>query len=146
MHAWYSHAKHGDEMHITQHTDYALRVLILLAVRNEKLTIAHVAQHFGISQDHLRKVVHRLGLLGYVATVRGKQGGLALAMSPAQINVGQVLRDFEPHFNMVECFDARTNHCALFPACGLQGALRKATDNFLATLDGYTLADLLPGR
>lgn len=133
-------------MHITQHTDYALRVLILLAVRDERLTIAQIAEHFDISQDHLRKVVHRLGMLGYVATVRGKQGGLALAMTPADINVGRVLRDFEPHFNMVECFNAQTNHCALFPECGLQGALRKATASFLTTLDGYTLADIVPGR
>ncbi|MGE0080087.1 MAG: Rrf2 family transcriptional regulator [Thiohalomonadaceae bacterium] len=133
-------------MHITQHTDYALRVLILLALRKEKVTIAQIAEHFAISQDHLRKVVHRLGMLGYVKTARGKQGGLTLAMAPAQVNVGQVLRDFEPHFDMVECFNARTNHCALFPECGLQGALREATARFLATLDGYTLADLLHAR
>jgi Rrf2 family nitric oxide-sensitive transcriptional repressor len=131
-------------MHITQHSDYALRVLILLAVRQEKTTIAQVAEYFGISLDHLRKVVHRLATLGYVSTTRGKQGGLALARPTTAINVGQVLRDFEPHFHMVECFNAQTNRCALFPACGLQGALQAATHSFLETLDGYTLADIIP--
>lgn len=131
-------------MHITRHSDYALRVLILLALRKEKVTIAQIAEHFGISQDHLRKVVHRLGTLGYVSTARGNQGGLTLALDPTQINVGRVLRDFEPHFDMVECFNARTNRCALFPECGLQDVLREATTNYLATLDRYTLADLVP--
>ncbi len=131
-------------MHITQHSDYALRVLILLTMRGEKLTIAQVAAHFRISQEHLRKVVHRLATLGYIVTTRGKQGGFALAKPAKEINVGRVIRDFEPHFDIVECLARQSHDCALLPACGLQGVLRKATDNFLATLDRYTLADIVP--
>ncbi|HXH13128.1 MAG TPA: Rrf2 family transcriptional regulator [Alphaproteobacteria bacterium] len=134
-------------MHLTQHADYALRVLIYLGLRRDRLvTIREVARCYGISRNHLMKVVQRLGSWGYVSTLRGKGGGLRLAMPPEQINLGAVLRRAEEGFILVECFDPVNNRCCIAPACLLKKVLYEALESFLATLDRYTLADLLHNR
>lgn len=130
-------------MHLTRYTDYALRTLIYLALKGgEPATIQEVAQRYGISQNHLMKVVHKLGTLGYVRTVRGKGGGVSLAQRPPEINVGRVVRDTEPYFAMAECFEP-DGRCVIAPVCRLAGALQEALDAFLAVLDRFTLADLV---
>jgi Rrf2 family nitric oxide-sensitive transcriptional repressor len=91
------------------------------------------------------KVVHQLGLAGYVETVRGRNGGLRLARPPAEINVGEVVRRMEPDLDIVPCFNA-SGACVIQPACILKGALDEALDAFLAVLDRYTLADLTTAR
>lgn len=130
-------------MRLTTFTDYALRVLIYLGTAPEGLaTIEQVAGAYGISANHLMKVVHRLGRMGYVATVRGKGGGLRLARAPESIKVGEVVRRTEDGFAIVECFEQGDANCAIAPSCVLQRALHEALDAFLDTLDRYTLADL----
>jgi Rrf2 family nitric oxide-sensitive transcriptional repressor len=132
---------------LTRYSDYSLRVLIYLALDPERLvTIEDVARSYGISKAHLMKVVHRLGLHGYVETVRGRKGGLRLARSPEQIRVGEVVRSTEESLTLVECFDPASSQCAIDPACGLRPALHEALAAFLAVLDGYTLADLVARR
>jgi Rrf2 family nitric oxide-sensitive transcriptional repressor len=132
---------------LTRFTDYALRVLILLGITDERLvTVDELAERYGISRNHLVKIVHRLGTLGYVETVRGKNGGMRLARHPRDIRIGDVVRDFEGDMTIVECFDARTNTCPIERSCSLQGILRTATGRFLAELDGHTLADLVRPR
>jgi Rrf2 family nitric oxide-sensitive transcriptional repressor len=132
---------------LTRFTDYALRVLIYLGVTEEhSVTVNELAQAYGISRNHLVKIVHRLGTLGYVETMRGKNGGMRLAHAPADIRVGDVVRKFEEDMTIVECFNARTNTCPIEPGCALQGILRSATGQFLAELDRYTLADLVRSR
>lgn len=134
-------------MQLTSFTDYALRVLLLLGLVEDRLvTVEELADRYGISRHHVTKVVHRLGALGYVQTVRGKHGGVRLGRSAAQIRIGDVVRDFEGHMNLVECFDKETNTCPILPGCSLQGVLRAATGQFLAELDRHTLADLLRPR
>lgn len=132
-------------MQLTRFTDYSLRVLIYLGQQSEKLvTIREIAEKHGISENHLMKIVHRLGLQGYVTTVRGKGGGMRLARSPDMINLGDVVRDTEENMDIAECFAAnmRTT-CALLPACALKTVLLEARKNFLATLDAYRLSDLM---
>lgn len=130
-------------MHITQHTDYALRVLIYLGSNKERLpTIAEIAARFGVSRSHLMKVVNSLVREGILEGVRGKGGGLRLARAPAEIVVGHVVRRMEPGFQLVECLGADGN-CLLDPGCRLKRTLSKALDVFLEVLDGCTLADLL---
>ncbi len=131
-------------MRITRYTDYSLRVLIYLALSGDRLpTIADIAQSYGISRNHLMKVVHELNLLGYVETVRGKNGGVCLRLPPSSINIGELVRDVEHDLALVECFEG-PDGCVITPACQLQHVLADALEAFLATLSQYTLADLLP--
>lgn len=130
-------------MHITQHTDYALRALIYLGTNNDRLvTIQEISDRFAVSRNHLMKVVNQLIRAGFVEGVRGKGGGLRLGRAPAEIVVGDVVRRMERGMDLVECFGASCN-CILDPSCKLKVALSKALAAFLDVLDGVTLADLL---
>ena len=118
-----------------------------LAVQGDGLTtIAKVAESYGISQNHLVKVAHRLGLEGYVSTTRGKNGGLRLARPAAEINVGEVVRRMEPDIALVPCMDPLDSACPIVPNCLLINAMEDAHAAFIEVLDGYTLADLTEPR
>lgn len=131
-------------MRLTAYTDYALRTLIFLAMHREELvTIQQIADAHGIPKNHLSKVVHQLGLLGYVATTRGRNGGLKLGHEPADINIGDVVRQTEPDFYMAACFDEASAGCMYAAACGLKGALASATAAFLAVLEELTLEQVV---
>lgn len=133
-------------MRLTTMTDYALRLLMYLAQQPGRLcTIAEAAQAHGISEAHLMKVTHHLGLLGWIETVRGKGGGMRLAREPHEISLGEVVRDMEPDFHLVECFSTG-NTCVRTGDCALTGVLHSALQDFLARLDGVTLADIVPTR
>ncbi len=135
-------------MRLTLQTDYALRILMFAGVRGDQLsTIDEIVAHFDISQGHVMKVVHRLGQLGYLETVRGKNGGLRLARKPSLINVGAVVRDVEEELGVVGCLHGEKDFCRIEKSCALRGALHEATNAFLAVLDRLTISDLLkPGR
>lgn len=131
-------------MRLTSLTDYSMRLLIHLAQHPERLcTIAEIAQVYGISEAHLMKITHQLGLAGWIETVRGKGGGMRLARAPGGIVLGEVVRSMEPDFSLVECF-ATGGNCMLTGHCGLTRVLEGALDSFMRHLDGYTLADILP--
>ncbi|MGH6989136.1 MAG: Rrf2 family transcriptional regulator [Stellaceae bacterium] len=133
-------------MRLTLFTDYCLRVLMFSGTRGDALsTIDEVARHFGISRNHLVKVVHELGRKGYLETVRGKNGGFRLLKKPSQINIGSVVRDAEEELDVVGCLD-ESDYCPIQQVCILRKALREATKAFLAVLDQYTLDDLLEPR
>lgn len=134
-------------MRLTLHTDYALRVLMYVSVKGDGwATIQEIVERFDVSRGHLMKVVHRLGRRGYLQTVRGKRGGLSLARKPAQISVGAVVRDMEEELGVLGCLQGNKGYCRIEACCVLRSALRDATNAFLATLDGYTLADLVRPR
>jgi Rrf2 family nitric oxide-sensitive transcriptional repressor len=131
-------------MRLTVYTDYALRVLMYVAVRPEPLpTIGQIANAYQISRNHLMKVVYELGQAGYLETVRGKNGGLRLACRPEDIGLGRLVRETEPDMALVPCFDPISAKCAITPACRLRGVLAEAKTAFLDVLDGYSLADLV---
>ena len=130
-------------MNITQHTDYALRLLRYLgACPERRVTIKEVAERFDISRSHLMKLVTELVTKGFVDGARGKGGGLRLARAATRIGLGDVVRQMEPSFALVECFGSGS-HCLLDPACRLKGALASALQAFLSELDRLTLADLI---
>ncbi|MEP6505713.1 MAG: Rrf2 family transcriptional regulator [Betaproteobacteria bacterium] len=132
-------------MRLTVFSDYALRVLLVLASRTGALvTIADVSTAFDISEAHLTKVAHVLGKTGWVETVRGRNGGMRLAGDPRQMRVGEVVRRLEADFALVECL-GENNRCVLTGGCGLERALEIALEAFFAALDRYTLADLVNG-
>lgn len=134
-------------MHLTRYSDYSLRVLMYLGLRrNELATIDEISKAYGISRTHLMKVVHELGRAGYLETVRGRGGGLRLAQDLDAIRVGDVVRHTEASMDLVECFESKTNTCRIEPACALNGVFAEALEAFLATLDGYTLEDLVARR
>lgn len=130
-------------MRLTDFSDYSLRVLLYAAAKEGQLiTIEETAQVYGISRAHLMKVANQLTRAGFLRAVRGRSGGLALAKTPGQIRLGDVLRTTEPDFALVECFRS-DNSCLITPRCRLRGVLKEALAAFAGTLDRYTLADLL---
>lgn len=131
---------------LTQFSDYALRTVLYLGAHREAVVpVADIAQSYGISYHHLTKVAARLCEIGVTEAVRGRHGGLRLAITPAALNVGWLVRQTEPDFALVECFDAATDQCPITPACKLRTVLHDALAQFLAVLDQYTLADFLHG-
>ena len=134
-------------MRLTLYTDYALRMLMYLAVKEGQLaTISEIATSFGVSKNHLMKVAHQLGVAGYVETVRGRGGGLRLAKPVEAIRLGEVVRYTEPDMAIVQCFKPLNAPCTIRPCCVLRRALEKAHDAFTGVLDGYTLSDLVQPR
>ena len=133
-------------MKLTAFTDYSLRVLIYLAAQpKQRATVGAIATSFAVSEHHLTKVVHFLGKTGWLANVRGKGGGLELAMPPELISVGAVVRQTEGVAMPAECF-GDDGHCAIAGICRLTGVLAEAVRAFYDALDRYTLADLVHNR
>lgn len=129
---------------LTCHTDYSLRLLMLLALEPDRLhTIEEIAVRYGVSKNHLMKVAVTLTKGGFVESVRGRGGGLHLARSAGEIGIGAVVRVTEDNFDIVECFDKGGNNCSVTPACHLKHVLHEAISDFLKALDRYTLADLV---
>ena len=133
-------------MRLTVYTDYSLRLLMYLALKDDGLaTIAEIAESYGISKNHLMKVAHQLGVAGYVATVRGRSGGLRLAKPAESIGLGEVVRHTEPDMALVPSSPVNAP-CVIQRCCVLQSALDKAGLAFVDVLDGYTLSDLVRPR
>lgn len=135
-------------MRFTRYTDYALRVLIYLGLKpaGELSTIREIADRYGISENHLMKVVHHLGRHGFITTQRGRQGGMTLAKAPADIRLGDVVVKCEDDLRLVECFDRESNTCPIAGGCALSGVIADALAAFMDVLDRHTLADLLQPR
>jgi Rrf2 family nitric oxide-sensitive transcriptional repressor len=134
-------------MQLTRFSDFGMRIGLYLATHPERLvSVEEISRAYTISRFHLVKVVQRLTDLGLVEAVRGRGGGLRLRKAPADIRLGDLVRATEPNMNLVECFDPATNTCPIIGACGIKGALRRAEEAFVDTLNESTLADLLPRR
>lgn len=130
-------------MRLALQTDYALRTLIYLATRPGRATVAEVAEFYAISVHHVGKVVHLLGRLGYVRSVRGPTGGIDLARAAGDITVGAIVRDFEGNTHLLECVGT-PGVCVLQPGCALRGVLAEAERRQMTYLDEVTLASILP--
>lgn len=130
-------------MQLTLYTDYSLRVLLYLGLKNDRATIDEIARSFRVSRTHLVKVVHALGRRGYIRSVRGPGGGISLARDPAKIRLGRFIYETETRFDLVECFDRDRNTCPIAGVCHLEKLLLSARTAFLTTLDQSTLADLI---
>jgi len=133
-------------MQLTVYTDYSLRVLIYLGLHRENIaTIADIAKKYQISRNHIVKIVHHLASLGFVHTIRGRNGGMSLAREPESINLADVVLKTEPNFQLVECF-RREGDCCIEEACRFRGALNRALQSFFTVLGEYTLADLIEDK
>jgi Rrf2 family transcriptional regulator, nitric oxide-sensitive transcriptional repressor len=133
-------------MKLTDYTDYSLRVMLYLALRRDGLsTIQEISDAYGVSKNHLMKVVQRLGELGWVETIRGRNGGLRLAPASLTLSVGEVVRQSENDFAIVGCFpdeNGERRPCVIEPHCRLKHALAAAREAFLAELDRHTIGEL----
>lgn len=133
-------------MRLTQRTDYALRVLMHLAVAGDVVSVRDIAERFRLSPHHVMKVAQELAKGGWVDAQRGRGGGLTLAVEPWTIKIGDVVRRMEPDFRLVECFEPTGNDCVVTRACRLRNVLEQALGLFLGCLDAVTLADLMEDR
>lgn len=158
-------------MRLTHYSDYALRSLMYLAIRADPqrlVNISDIAEAYSISKSHLTKIIHKLGQLGYIETVRGKNGGIRLARLPIDINLGTVIKQIEPDFELVECFaqsvtpDMPTHDafkialaqqppddqlgCVITPVCQLKIVFAEALTAFINVLEAYTLADIIDNK
>jgi len=131
-------------MRLNTQTDYALRLLMHLAVQPDELySIATIAEKFNISRNHLIKIAQALNSLGIVETIRGRSGGVKLAKPANKIGIGMVVRNMENDLALVECFKGRNGSCQIQPACRLKSVLSEALDAFLSHLDQYSVGDLV---
>ena len=129
-------------MRLTRYTDYSLRVLIHLALHDERLcSIGEISRTYDLSHNHLMKVVNALAHEGFIETVRGRAGGMRLARSADLITVGEVVRKTEEGFQLADC-----SGCALAPACGLTGVLAQGMQAMMTVFESFTIADLLSDR
>ncbi|WP_217587856.1 RrF2 family transcriptional regulator [Lentibacillus saliphilus] len=132
-------------MNLKKYTDYALRVLIFTAMKQdgELASIREISDVYDISTHHLGKIVHELTKLELIESVRGRNGGIRLALPAEDMNVGKLVRMLEGDFTILECFDTETNHCVISPGCTLKHALNEALHAFFSVLDHYTVQDLV---
>ena len=135
-------------MRLTLYTDYSLRVLLFLGAKEPGAlsTIKEISDAYGISKNHLMKVSHELGKMGYVETIRGRGGGIRLAKRPEEIGIGEVVRQTEEDFYLVDCFNPESIGCVISPVCNLKGALNKALHAYITVLDEYKLSDFLHNK
>jgi len=117
-------------MQLTQFTDYSLRALIYIVLRKESCTIKDITEAYGISSHH----------------IRGKNGGILMAAQPETINLGQLIVQLEPHFDLVPCFNKEKANCCIAPVCKLKSVLHEAQAAFMSVLERYTLADVVTNK
>lgn len=133
-------------MQLTQFTDYSLRALIYIALKKESCTIKDITKAYDISNNHMIKIIHNLAKLGIVKTIRGKNGGILMATQPDNINLGRLILQLEPHFDLVPCFNKTKANCSIIPVCKLKGILHEAQTAFMKVLENFTLADVLHNK
>ncbi|MEY4199371.1 MAG: HTH-type transcriptional repressor NsrR [Verrucomicrobiota bacterium] len=132
-------------MKLSLFSDYSLRILMFAAIKGESFRVDEVTAAYGISRNHVAKVIHTLAQLGYLETRRGRGGGIQLARPAGEIHIGKLVRQTEDQPVIVECFDPATNTCPISGSCLLKGVLAQAVNAFYATLDRHTLQELVSG-
>lgn len=130
-------------MRLNQASDFALRILIQLASKNEAVTIKTISDELGLVNSHVMKIAAKLRQAGFIHSQRGRMGGVSLARPVKEITIGQVVRAIETDFAIVECMQNSQSNCTFIKNCKLRNTIQKATDAFLSTLDAQTLQDLV---
>lgn len=132
-------------MQLNRFTDLGIRVLLLLSSKPEEtLTICQLADTLQVSKNHLMKVVHFLSKQEWLITVRGRNGGVKLALPLDQYLLGETIKTLEMHTSkekrLINCHEPP---CVLLPSCMLGGVLENALQRFYQELDRYTLSDII---
>ena len=129
-------------MRLNQASDFALRILMMLANEKEPVTVDLVSQRLRLVKSHVMKIVAKLSKAGVLNTIRGRVGGITLAKNPSQIGIGDIVRIIEADFAIVECMQAEQSSCTFAPNCRLRGVMHDAKSAFLNVLDGQTLQSI----
>ncbi|MFT5527913.1 MAG: Rrf2 family nitric oxide-sensitive transcriptional repressor [Pirellulaceae bacterium] len=130
-------------MRLALHTDYSLRVLMYLSGCDSRATVLEISNFYGISRDHVAKVVQRLARLGYIRSLRGVGGGVELAKSANKIRIGEVISDIEGNVHLLECVGSEENICVIQPGCKLRGVLAEAERIQMQYLNKVKLSDVV---
>ncbi len=130
-------------MRLSQASDFALRILMLLAKQKEPMTIESMSEKLRLVKSHVMKICAKLGQAGIVKSQRGRVGGVTLLIKPSELSVGQVVRIIEPDFAIVECMQNKSSACSFLPSCKLKKTMHNASEAFLKTLDAETLDNLI---
>ncbi|MFC0179046.1 Rrf2 family transcriptional regulator [Thorsellia kenyensis] len=134
-------------MQITRFTDYGLRTLMYVASCPENIaSVKEISEYYGISRNHLVKVVHKLSKLGFLETIKGKGGGIKIAEKTDSIRLGDLIKLLEPNMYIAECFNENDNGCKITNSCKLKHYFFEASQNFINTLNKYTLADTIHNK
>lgn len=134
-------------MQLTRFTDYGLRSLMYLAAHQKKLSsVKEISEFYGISRNHMVKVVHRLSQLGLIESSKGKGGGIWLACPPQEMRLGDIVKQLESNMDLVECFNRENNKCKITNTCQLKHYLYEARHSFISILNKYTLADTVKNQ
>lgn len=133
-------------MQLTQFTDYSLRALIYIALKQEICTIKDITEAYTISTNHMIKIIHNLSKLGLIKTIRGKNGGITMAVNPKDINLGTLILELESNFDLVPCFNKEKANCSIAPVCKLKIILYEARQAFMNVLNQFYLIDILHNR
>ncbi|WP_454784377.1 Rrf2 family transcriptional regulator [Legionella sp. WA2024007413] len=133
-------------MQLTQFTDYSLRALIYIALKQNTCTINDIASAYAISHNHLIKIIHNLSKMGIIKTIRGKNGGIIMAENPAEINLKTLVLKLEPHFDLVPCFNQDKANCCIAPTCKLRKILLEAQKAFFEVLEQFSLEDIIQNK
>ncbi len=129
-------------MRLTQYTDYGLRILLYLGLKRDLATARELSENFKMSRNHIAKIIHQLGQMGWVETSKGKGGGIRLATKALDLNLSVVIKRLEPDFHLVECFNQKENQCPIAGVCRLEGLLYSAREAFFQALEGVTIRQL----
>lgn len=130
-------------MQLTLHTDYALRLVLLLARSpTGAITVVEAAGSLRVSEHHLAKVAQSLVHAGVLRSQRGRNGGLMLAVDLHTLRLGDLVVRLEPNMDLVRCM-APDGACTLLPGCQLKGALYEARQAFVDRLNTHTVGDLV---
>ncbi|ASP37108.1 MULTISPECIES: RrF2 family transcriptional regulator [Stappiaceae] len=133
-------------MRLSQASDFALRILMATGQSNDPQTVDKLATQLGLAKSHVMKIVAHLAKGGYLETTRGRGGGIRLALAPEAIRLGDVVRLIEPDLGVVACLKPDSDAvCAFLPRCALKGAMARAAEAFLDSLNTQTLASILVG-
>jgi len=134
-------------MQLTSFTDYSIRTLMYLAAHSQDISsVGKISEYYGISRNHLVKVVHQLAQFGYIETSKGRGGGIKISEGATTLKLGDLIARLEPNMDMVECFDSKTNTCRITDSCQLKHYLHEATRAYIDALNQYTLADTIMNK
>ena len=137
----------GFGMHLTVFTDYGLRSLMYVGAHPDRLcSVKEISEYYGISRNHLVKVVHRLSQLGYISSTKGNGGGIKLAQEPEKLKLGEIVTKLEPKTGIIECIDKNTKARRIMGTCQLKHYLGEANTSFIDTLNKHTLADCIKDK
>ncbi|MEO1281690.1 MAG: Rrf2 family transcriptional regulator [Pseudomonadota bacterium] len=123
-------------MRLCKTTNDAVRILVDCARSGDDLVkVAEISERLGITPQNTFKIVHLLSRAGFVSAVRGRYGGVRLALSASDIRVGQVVRAIEATASAARREKDQAGE-------DFDQMVGDALEAFIQVLDANTIADM----